>query len=254
MKSNKILNMTILMLLCICLVGVVSAEPVKIFDGTVTLEDGTFTFVPYNNLSNSYPIENMTDFGALNTASHVGDFTYNVTDQYYQKYGSFFLDDINNITNVYDFTTQSGSSWFIYVNNNLTSVGLGQNIVKDGDNVQFIYAPYTIDENWNTIIDKTNATHEVDIDVNKATEYTLINDLQDYIDSSSAPQIVKCALNTRLESIEYSLEHGNENIAKMKLRMFINAVNRNKQLGLITNSEAQYMINKANQIINYINN
>jgi hypothetical protein len=222
-----------------------------IFDGSVTLEDGTFTFVPSNNASNSYEVENLTDMGALNTASNEGGFTYNASDEYYQNFSSFYLTDINGITD----DAGASTAWFIYVNDELAPLGLSQNVVEDGDQVTFLYAPYEyIAEEPYIIVDTANATYSVDIAVEVEDVYTAIDDLKEYIDSLDAPQCTKCILNLRLDGVIHSLERGREQIAIIKLRSFKRAVERHERWDNLSPEEADYIINEADRIIDTIQN
>jgi hypothetical protein len=220
-----------------------------IFDGTVTLEEGTFTFVPSNNPSNSYEVENLTDMGALDAASNQDGFTYNASDEYYEYYGSFYLTDINGITDDY----VANTSWFIYVNGEVASLGLSQNVVEDGDQVTFLYAPYeVIEEEPYMIVDTANATYVVDIAVQVEDVYATIDDLKGYIESLDAPQWTKCILNARLDGVIYSLERGREQITIIQLRSFKRAVERQEIWGNLSPEETDYIISEANRIIEMI--
>nr|WP_321498722.1 DUF4430 domain-containing protein [uncultured Methanolobus sp.] len=227
-------------------------EPTIIYDGTVTLEEGTFTFIPSNNASNSYQIEVLTDLGALVAASDAGSFTYGVSDEWYADYGSFYLTDINGIEDDYSAST----AWFIYINDELAPLGLSQNIVADGDNLTFLYASYEYDENWNVIVDTENPVYVVGINVvvEVANAIDSINDLKEYINSLDAPDCTKCILNIRLDGVIYSLEHDRNQMAIIKLQSFKIAVERHESWGNLTSEEADYIIGEANDIIEIIQN
>jgi hypothetical protein len=227
-------------------------EPTTIYSGTVTLEEGIFTFVPSNNASNSYQIEALTDLGALDAASDAGAFTYSVSDEWYADYGSFMLTDINGIED--DYTTST--AWFIYVNDELAPLGLSENIIADGDTVTFLYAPYEYDENWDVTVDTANADYIVDINVvvEVANALDSIDDLKVYINSLDAPDCTKCILTIRLDGVIYSLEHDRNQMAILKLNSFKRAVERHEDWGNLSSEEADYIIAEANDIIEIIQN
>lgn len=114
--------------------------PETIFDGTVSLTNATFTFVPSNDASASYEVDRTTDLGALDTAADLGGFTFNASDAWYDSYGSFSLESINGIANE-DWTKPGARSWSIFINNQLAPMGLGGNTLNDGDLLEFFYCP-----------------------------------------------------------------------------------------------------------------
>lgn len=248
--KNKLLCLIAIALLSAIMVGTATAQPAEIYNGTVKLNDGNFTFVPSNNPSNSYQIGSLTDLGALDTASKdkTSGFTYNASDAYYQYYGSFYITDISGIGNTYDQDTMTGTSWFIYVNDTLVPLGLSQNAVSDGSQVAFLYCPYYLTEDYQTVIDKENATYAVDIGV-KEDPIADIENLKGYINNLDAPQPTKCILNASLDSVTYSLDHGRDQIAIAKLKVFKNIVERQKNRGNLTPEAAQYLKDKADHII-----
>jgi hypothetical protein len=135
MKTETIVSIFVVALLSAMMIGTAAAEPTAIFDGSIGLYDGTFTFVPGNDPSANYSVDMMTAMGALDAASNGigGGFEYNATDTYYHVYGSFLLESINDIENEWDTQTNSGTSWFIYVNDELTEYGIPLNDIEIGD-------------------------------------------------------------------------------------------------------------------------
>lgn len=247
---NKILGIFIIALLSAIMVGTAAAQPAEIFNGTVTLDDGTFTFIPSNNPSNSYQVETLTDHGALDAASkdETSGFTYNASDAYYADYGSFFLTDIDGIADNYGAKT----SWFIYINGEIAPLGLSQNVIKDGDQVTFLYAPYTYTQNWDVVVDKANASYIADIGVKEETTFTAIENLQGYIQNLDVPPLTKCILTASLDSVIYSLENGRDQIAIAKLQFFKNIVQKQEERGNLSPGEAEYIIGKTDHIIELI--
>ncbi len=139
-----------------------SGAPEYIFDGDVTVYTGeTFSFVPSNDASASYTINRTTDLGALDNAATMGGFTFNASDDWYESYGSFLLEDINGIANE-DWTQSNAHSWALYLNGAPASAGLGANNLADGDTLTFYYCPSDPDT-YAYLIDE--ATHIVNINV-----------------------------------------------------------------------------------------
>lgn len=248
--KNKITGIVVIALLSAIMIGTASAQPAEIFNGTVKLENGTFTFVPSNNLSASYQVENLTDHGALDAASHdeTSGFTYNASDEYYWNYGSFFITDIDGVQDNYGAST----SWFVYINGELAPLGLSQNVITDGDQVTFLYAPYEYTDDWEIVVDTANASYIVDIKVEVEDALTSIEDLQGYIDNLDTPPLTKCILTASLDGVVYSLENGRDHIAIFKLQCFKNIVQRQENWGNLSPEEADYIINEADHIIELI--
>ncbi|WP_094228421.1 DUF4430 domain-containing protein [Methanolobus psychrotolerans] len=233
-------------------VNILVEDSVAIFDGKLAVEDGTFIFVPCNNPSASYDVDTMTAMGVLNTAAEEEDFTYCASDLYYAAYGSFLLESIEGVENQWDTVTNSGTSWFIYVNDEMTNYGLSLNDIEVGDQVTYIYAPYEYTESWEMIVDNENTTYILDMDVRSADPVVNVENMQDYIDGTDAPACTKNILTTRLDSVIYSLDHDHDRIAVIKLRSFMNAVDRHEEWGNLTSEEADYLRTEADFVIEQI--
>jgi hypothetical protein len=132
MKIETLGKIAIVALLCVMMTGVASAVI------NVDLGSGTFELVPANNASASYDVAYRTDLGALEIASIIEGFDYAVSDMWYQNYSSFYLLEIDGITDDY----MNSKAWFIYINDDLASYGLGLNTVQNNDMVKFMYCPY----------------------------------------------------------------------------------------------------------------
>lgn len=141
-----------------------------IWDGTVTLTETTFAFVPSNNASASYQINRTTDLGALDAAATAGGFSFNASDAWYAAYGSFLLEDINGIANE-DWTQENARSWSIFVNGAAASAGLGANRLADGDRLTFYYCP-TDPSTWAPLIDQAAYRVSIAVDVAEAAVET----------------------------------------------------------------------------------
>ena len=129
-----------------------------LFDGTVTLTNGTiFSFVPSNNASASYIVNSTTDLGALIATG----LAFNASDTWYAAYGSFWLESIEGIEN----EVWPNNTWCIYINDAPASNGLGGNELEDGDNVKFYFCPANA-TTYAYIIE--NASYLVDITVSVA--------------------------------------------------------------------------------------
>ncbi|WP_317137059.1 DUF4430 domain-containing protein [Methanochimaera problematica] len=119
-----------------CIVNIsVSVLPFKTWEGTVSLSDSGFEYHPLNNISNTYTVLENTDLGALKKASEQGFFSLNVSDSWYQDYGTFSLDGIADINS----SAEQNNYWLIYINGEPVSSGLGGNKVVKDDVIKFCY-------------------------------------------------------------------------------------------------------------------
>ncbi|SES81396.1 protein of unknown function, partial [Methanococcoides vulcani] len=132
--------------ICIIVLGtimvmpsMVGAAPSVIWDGEVELPSGTFDFVPANNQSASYEINNFTDLGALVAANQSAGFSINISDEWYASFGSFWINGINGTNN--EPWGPSSKSWSILINDVPASEGLSKNTLKNGDVVSFWFCP-----------------------------------------------------------------------------------------------------------------
>ena len=108
-----------------------------LFDGDLTLKDGTFPCTAYNTGS-TYQVQNLTPNGALELASRAGSFGYNVTDKKWVTMGTMLLDGAGG------YSLDSTSAWAYRVNgvtkNDFSSTeGISVYRIADGDLVEFWY-------------------------------------------------------------------------------------------------------------------
>ncbi|MFY1111809.1 MAG: fasciclin domain-containing protein, partial [Methanosarcinaceae archaeon] len=122
------------------------------FDDDVVLIPGNFTFVPSNNETASYELDNFTDIGALNAS----ELSFNASDEEFNETGAFILESIDGIEN----NATRGEFWFIFINDELAPEDFGLNTVNIGDNVKFLY---TLDEGGDPVIEE--ASYEVNITI-----------------------------------------------------------------------------------------
>ncbi|MBP1928166.1 PKD repeat protein [Methanolinea mesophila] len=117
-----------------------------LFNGTVTLaSDGTFTVVPYQNLTNTCTVNSTTPLGALNAASQLGSgFTYLVTDKKYYDSGILMLDGVGSY--LYNKTGTVTKTWICQVNGVTlddytypATDGLNLKTLQNGDQVDYYY-------------------------------------------------------------------------------------------------------------------
>lgn len=148
--------------------------PVELYNNTVNLTSGNFTFIPEND-TQTYTIDNLTDFGALNatgldfnvsvmqnlTGNMTGNMSDNMTGNATGNMSnvSFVLEGIENVTN----NNATGEMWFVYINGTPAEEDFGMNNVSNGDNLSFWY---TTEEGGVAAIE--NATYVANITV--ATE------------------------------------------------------------------------------------
>jgi hypothetical protein len=194
----------------------------------------------------------MTAMGALDAAAAEEGFTYCASDAYYHVYGSFLLESIEGVENQWNTVTNSGTSWFIYLNGVLTDYGMPLNDIEVGDEVTYIYAPYEYTQSYELIIDTENTTYLLNMDVRSADPEVNIESMQDYIDDTSAPDCAKLILDTRLDGVIRSLDHGHDRVAVIKLRSFKRAVDRHENWGNLTSEEADYLKAEADFVIEQI--
>ncbi|ACL16099.1 hypothetical protein [Methanosphaerula palustris] len=118
-------------------------EPVVLFDGNLTLTDGTYPCYAYNSGA-THQVQNLTPQGFLELASKAGHFTYDVTDKKWDDpaYGTFLLDDAGGFN--YSGSTDPKLAWAYRVNgvwkNDFSgNEGISVYQVDDGDLVEFYY-------------------------------------------------------------------------------------------------------------------
>ena len=110
-----------------------------LYNNTVVLTEGTFTFVPSNNVSASYEISNSTDLGALFATgldfnvSDMGEMAGNDNGNMTEK--SLILESIEGCQN----NNETKEKWFILINGVQAPDDIGMNQVSDGDEVNFLY-------------------------------------------------------------------------------------------------------------------
>ena len=132
----------------------------ELFNGTVTLTPGTnFTKVAYNS-GTSYTINQTTPLGALDAASVIAGFTYDVTDKRWSSDQVLLLDNVSTYT-------KATGKWYAYVNGVYKDGymnhpdGLNVFELANNDQVNFFFAANSTD-----ITAPANATAAVKITVN----------------------------------------------------------------------------------------
>lgn len=132
--------------------GNISVGPTVLYNNTVNLTEGNFTFTPEDS-TQSYQADNFTDIGALNATG----LQYNVSLLQDENMTDIsVLEGIEGIRN--NITT--GEIWFLYMNGELAEENFGTNPVAEGDNLSFWY---TVEEDGEAAIE--NATYLVNITV-----------------------------------------------------------------------------------------
>jgi hypothetical protein len=81
-----------------------------IWQGDVTLINGTMFDKTAHNSGVSYEIDRTTALGALDAAAEEGVFNYTMNDEWYELYGSLFVDSIADIPN------EGYNGWMYWVN------------------------------------------------------------------------------------------------------------------------------------------
>jgi len=104
--------------------------------GAVTLEEGPdFKYSPTNNPSAEYEVNATSDLAALKKASETGGFEYYTDDSSYFLHKTFELTGIEGVSRADDFSY----CWSEYINGERKTEGPGNNILNEGDLLQFVY-------------------------------------------------------------------------------------------------------------------
>ncbi|MCW3135542.1 MAG: DUF4430 domain-containing protein [Canidatus Methanoxibalbensis ujae] len=104
-----------------------------IWQGDVTLINGTTFCVTAHNSGREYVVNRTTALGALDAAAHAGGFNYTVSDEW----GILFVDSIADIPN------EGWSGWMYWVNypdEPMPMVGAAEYVVEDGDVVTWYWS------------------------------------------------------------------------------------------------------------------
>jgi len=104
-----------------------------IWQGDVTLINGTTFCVTAHNSGEEYVVNSTTALGALDAAAHAGGFNYTVSDEW----GILFVDSIADIPN------EGWSGWMYWVNypdEPMPMVGAAEYVVEDGDVVTWYWS------------------------------------------------------------------------------------------------------------------
>jgi DMSO/TMAO reductase YedYZ molybdopterin-dependent catalytic subunit len=157
----------VLLLGLLCIAPATAAADV-LFDGDVGL-GGTFSCYAYY-YGEDYTVDQLTPLGALDAASGIAGFTYDVSDKKYEEMGILMLDNVGSY--VYNKTTPDKWAWSCMVNDYVLddytfndTEGLNIYALAEGDEVIFYYgnvylADYSIDDAIATV----NVTvREVDV-------------------------------------------------------------------------------------------
>jgi len=132
--------------------------PVELYNDTVSLTEGNFTFTPENSTQN-YTVDNFTDIGTLDATGLQYNVSIvqngNVTNETNATNMSV-LQDIEGIRN----NDTTGERWFVYLNGTEAEEDFGMNPITNGTNLSFWYAT---EENGEAAIE--NATYVANITV-----------------------------------------------------------------------------------------
>ncbi len=112
-----------------------------LWQGDVTLINGTTFTAMAHNSGESYDINRITALGALDAAAEKGDFNYAVSDEWYVDYGSFVVDSIANIEST---GAEGWRYWVNYPNESMPVVGVNLYEVKEGDVVTYYYGDWNV--------------------------------------------------------------------------------------------------------------
>jgi hypothetical protein len=114
--------------------GTVNEEQQEIlWQGDVTLTNGTKIIVTAHNSGNEHEVNSTTAFGALDAAATAGAFNYTATDEW----GFIFADSIGDVAQ------EGWSAWIYWVNypeEPMPMVGATDYVVEDGDVVTWYWS------------------------------------------------------------------------------------------------------------------
>jgi len=112
-----------------------------IWQGDVTLINGTTFTAMAHNSGKSYETNRITALGALDAAAEKGDFNYAISDEWYANYGSFVVDTIAYIEST---EAEGWLYWVNYPNESRPDVGVNLYDVKEGDVVTYYYGDWDV--------------------------------------------------------------------------------------------------------------
>ena len=140
-------------------VTVAIEEPQEIiWQGDVTLINGTTFDKTACNSGVSYDVNRTTALGALDAAAEEGVFNYNISDEWYASYGSLLVDSIADIP------SEGYNGWMYWVNypeDPMPMVGADQFVLEDGDVVTWY---------WSSSMEMTPADSPMIVNVTVAIE------------------------------------------------------------------------------------
>ena len=129
-----------------------------IWQGDITLINGTTFDKTAHNSGVSYEINRTTALGALDAAAEEGIFNYIISDEYYLSWGSLFVDSIADIPN------EGYNGWMYWVNypeEPMPMVSAEQFVLEDGDVVTWY---------WSSSMEMTPADSPMLVNVNVAVK------------------------------------------------------------------------------------
>ena len=114
-------------------------QQTTVFDGNVTLANGTFGAFAYNSNA-TWPVGNLTVHGALEAAAAKGGFTYRATDKKWSTMGTFLLDGVST----FDYNKTENTAWAytlngVAMNDYSADQGISVQPVKNGDQLVFYF-------------------------------------------------------------------------------------------------------------------
>ena len=162
-RMNKIMmGVMLVALMCITMVAPAMALDQEIqeiiWQGDVTLINGTTFDKTAHNSGVSYELDRTTALGALDASAEEGVFDYTVNDKWYASWGTLFVDSIADIP------SEGWDGWMYWVNypeDPMPMVGADQFALEDGDVVTWY---------WSSSMNMTPADSPMLVNVNVAIQ------------------------------------------------------------------------------------
>ncbi len=144
-----------------------------LWEGEVTLLEGTKVEVTAHNSGESYAINQTTALGALSAAAEAGGFNYTISDEWYASWGSLMVDSIAGKEN--DPVTWDGwLYWVNYPKDPMPMVGTNLYEVEDGDIVTYYYGGMSTTPDNSSMLIRIHVHVQSPVPINESEYWKMI--------------------------------------------------------------------------------